>query len=89
MRKELAVKSTNLVAISELRTELAEISTAEEALDVRSKAEKMRDAYKLMNKSVAECNEFGEIYLLATWKFGELVKPITAGGQEGNQNAAN
>lgn len=88
--KELAtVKGPQqIVALSELRTSLANISTPEEALDVRYRAERMRDAYKLMNKSVEECNQFAEIYLLATWQFGDLVKETGPGAPEGNQNAS-
>ena len=80
-------QSREVVAVSELRKQLAAISTPEEALDVRSKAERMREAYKLMNKSVEECNEVAEVYLLATWKFGDLVKEVPAGAPRGNQNA--
>lgn len=72
-------RRSEVVAVSELRKQLAAISTPEEALDVRSKAERMREAYKLMNKSVEECNEVAEVYLLATWRFGELVRDIPAG----------
>lgn len=74
-------------AVTQLRQELEAITTPAEALDVRDKAERMREALKLMNKSVEECNEFAEIYMLATWRFGDLVKDIEPGGQEGNQNA--
>lgn len=84
---EVVRRETEVVAVSELRKQLAAISTPEEALDVRSKAERIREAYKLMNKSVEECNEVAEVYLLATWKFGDLVRGIEPGGQEGNQNA--
>ena len=83
---EVAKRSAEVVAVSELRKQLAAISTPEEALDVRSKAERIREAYKLMNKSVEECNEVAEVYLLATWKFGDLVKDIPPGGNGSNQH---
>ena len=72
-------KNSELIALSELRRALANISTPEEALDVRYRAERMRDAFKLMNKSVEECNQFAEVYLLATWRFGDLVRDIPEG----------
>lgn len=78
-------KPAEIVALSELRKALANISTPEEALDVRYRAERMRDAYKIMNKSVEECNQFAEVYLLATWRFGDLVKDIGRGGDGSNQ----
>lgn len=80
-------RTAEVVAISELRRQLAQITTAEDALGVRERAEQMREAFKLMNKSVEECNEFAEIYIRATWKFGELVKDIPAHGNGSNQYA--
>ncbi len=70
-----------------LRGELATVSTPEEAINVRDKADKIRRAFLLMNKSVEECNKFGEIYLQATWKFGDLIKDAPEGAPVGNQNA--
>ena len=52
---------------------------------MRYRAERMRDAFKLMNKSVEECNEFGAVALEAYWIFGDLVKDIGAGGNGSNQ----
>lgn len=80
-------QSTETIAVSELRRQLAAIDTPWDALDVADIAARVREAYKLMNRSVEECNEVAEIYLLATWKFGDLVSDISAGGNGSNQHA--
>lgn len=82
-----AAADKQIAVLNELRTALATISTPEEAMNVRDRAAKMRDAFKIMNRSVEDCNQFAEIYLLATWGFGDLVKDIGKGAPEGNANA--
>lgn len=62
-----------MAAISELRQQLAEISSPSGALAVRTKAERAKEIFKFMGRSVEDCNELAEIYLSAHWKFGELV----------------
>lgn len=91
MKQQNELIATNnradLLGANELRKQLAAVSTPSDALGVRDKAERMREAYKLMNRSVGECNQFSEIYMLATWRFGDIVSGIGRGAPEGNQNA--
>ena len=79
---------TGLLPVAQLRQELAAINTPAEALGVMDRAARTREAYRLMNHSVEECNGIAEVYLLATRKFGELVKDIPRGAPRGNANAA-
>lgn len=70
-------KSTkgNLPAtLSKLRKELAAITSPEDALKVCDRAALARDAFKLIGRSVEECNPLAEIYMLANWRFGDFVK---------------
>ena len=79
--------ATGLAPVARLRRDLAAIKTPAEALGVMDRSARLRDALRLMNHSVEQCNEIAEIYLLATRKFGGLVKR-GPGAPEGNSNAA-
>ena len=74
-----------LIPVAMLRRELEAIQAPIEALGVMDRASRTRDAYRLMNASVEECNSIGEVYLLATRKFGELVTGRGPGGDGSNQ----
>jgi hypothetical protein len=63
-----------IIKLSHLRKQLAVIRNAQDALDLAQQAERTQKAYQLIGSSVADCNECAEIYLLAYWKFGELVR---------------
>jgi hypothetical protein len=71
-------KAAALAPVVALRQELAAINTPAEALGVMDRAARTREAYRLMNHSVEECNQVAEVYLLATRKFGEMAKDIPA-----------
>jgi len=62
------------ITISQLRKDLARVSSPAEALDVAERASRATRVYEAIGRSVEECNEFAEIYLSAYWKFGDLVK---------------
>jgi DNA N-6-adenine-methyltransferase (Dam) len=71
--------SNHIVSVSILRQELENIRTPQDAQYQADRAARIRDLYKLLGRSVAECNELAEIYLLAEWKFGDLIKDIPEG----------
>lgn len=60
--------------ISQLRKELARLSTPLDALDLASRAARAKQVYEAIGASVEECNQFAEVYLGAYWKFGQLVE---------------
>jgi N6-adenosine-specific RNA methylase IME4 len=83
MPKELVSQTrraaTPPITISQLRKDLARISTPDDALDVASRAARAQKVYEAIGRSLAETNEFAEVYLSAYWKFGELVTGIKGG----------
>lgn len=69
--------NNNLPAtLSELRKELDAIASPEDALKVADRAALARDAFKLIGRSIEECNPLAEVYMLAHWRFGDFVKDI-------------
>lgn len=73
---------SELIRVSALRQDLANIRSPQDARYQTDRAARIRDLFKLMGKSLEECNEVAEVYLLAHWKFGELVKDIPRGRPE-------
>jgi N6-adenosine-specific RNA methylase IME4 len=67
---------TELMRPSKLRAQLARITTPDDALDVAGLAARAKRIYEAIGRSLAECNEYAEIYLEAYWKFGDLVGGI-------------
>lgn len=74
-----------LIRISELRKELARIDSPKKAKALTDAAARLRAAYQLVGKSVEECNEVAEVYLLAYWKFGELLGQGSVGWPKGKK----
>lgn len=60
-------------AITQLRKELACVSSPVEALGIAERASRAKRVYEAIGRSVEECNQFTEIYLAAYWRFGDLV----------------
>lgn len=71
--------ATPPITISQLRKELARISTPADALNVATRAARAQKVYEAIGRSLAETNEFAEVYLSAYWKFGELVEGTKRG----------
>jgi len=69
-------------AISELRRELARVSSPADALDIVERASTAKRMYEAIGRSVEECNQFTEIYLAAYWKFGDLTHGTPRGRPE-------
>lgn len=72
-----------IVTISKLRREVQRISTPAQALSAANNTKKCEQAAKIVGQSLEQCNEYAELYLEATWLFGDLVKDIPAGNQSG------
>jgi hypothetical protein len=68
--------------IGQLREELAQVSTASEAYTVADRALYAKRVYEAIGHSVAECNQYAEIYMSAYWKFGRFVQDIGPGRQK-------
>jgi hypothetical protein len=67
-----AVATTEV--LNQMRSELVAVSSPVEALDVAERAARAKRMFEAIGRSVEECNQFGEIYLCAYWKFGDFVK---------------
>lgn len=75
--KTLQKTKGNLPAtLSKLRKELDAITSPEDALKVCDRAALARDAFKLIGRSVEECNPLAEIYMRAHWRFGDFIKDV-------------
>lgn len=65
--------------VNQLRQALARIATPDDALTVVKAAARAQKVYEAIGRSVEECNEYGEIYLAAYWRFGDFVKDTPDG----------
>jgi DNA N-6-adenine-methyltransferase (Dam) len=74
--------TTELTRPSVLRAQLTRITSPAEALTVAQLASRAKRVYEAIGHSVEECNEFAEIYLAASWKFGDLVDGTPRGRPE-------
>jgi phage N-6-adenine-methyltransferase len=68
--------------LTQLRKELVSITSPKAALNVMERSSRAKRLYEAIGRSVAECNDFAELYLSAYWKFGQLVAGVKAGRPE-------
>ena len=68
--------SGNIVSVDGLNRALAQIETGRDALEVMDYAARLKDAFKIVGRSVEECNQVASVYLRAYRKFGELVADV-------------
>lgn len=71
---DLVARDPVSVVVANLREELDLAVLPSDVLKGAERAATAREAFKLIGRSVEECNRIAEVYLDAYWRFGDLVR---------------